>query len=327
MTSRQRMRTVRSYDLGPTRLAVTAEHEGLLEGFERFLGERGGPDIVAPTFSVAIRADEPEPLPADAERLYSGPLPNEGACDFARVGQTYFMSFPGEARMVVDPQARRAEIVVSRDRPWRAHGSMVPIAVEFALDLEDQQVVHAAGLSLPGEGGMVLVSAPSGTGKTTTALALARCGLPLAADDVVVLRRESASIVAWGLPRALHVHRDTAAMLPWLKLQPEWNDEGEQMVRRRRLAPAVALEDRELPVTRLVLLQRGERTVIEPLEATEMLAALAADNVRGSTSGLTPLQERRFTMLANLVRAVPACRVTIAPGLSGIRTIATGISR
>lgn len=321
------MRTVRYYDLGPTQLAVAAEHERLLEGFERFLGERGRPDIVAPTFSITIQAGMPELLPADAERLYSGPLPNEGTCDFARVGRTYFMSFPGEARMVVDPEARRADIVVSRDRPWRAHGSMVPIAVEFALDLDDRQVVHAAGLSLPGEGGMVLVSAPSGTGKTTTALALARCGLSLAADDVVVLRREPASIVAWGLPRALNVHRDTATMLPWLKLQPEWNDEGEQMVPRRRLAPAVALEDRELPVMRLVLLQRGTRTAIEPLEATEMLAALAADNVRGSTSGLTPLQERRFTMLADLVRAAPAYRMTVAAGLSDIEAIAGRLSK
>ena len=322
MRARQ-MQTTRGYDLGPTRLCVEAENATLLDGFERFLGERGGRDIAARTFTITIRKGRPEPLPADAELLYGGPLLDEGHCDFARAGHAYVMAFPGEARMIVDPSGRRADIVVSEDRPWRAYGSMVPIAVEFALDLEDQQVVHAAGLSLPGEDGMALVSAPSGTGKTTTALALARCGLPLAADDIMVLRREGTAIRAWGLPRALNIHRDTAAMLPWLALRPEWNDQGEQMVPRRQLASTVVLENRELPVTRLVLLRRGDRVAVEPLEATEALVALAADNVRGSTSGLTPLQARRFAMLADLVRAVPACRVTLAAGLSDIETVAS----
>ena len=78
-------------------------------------------------------------------------------------------------------------------------------------------------------------------------------------------------------------------------------------------------------MTRLVLLQRGERTAMEPLGATEMLAALATDNVRNSTSGLTPLQGRRFAMLADLVRAVPACKVTVAAGLTGIEAIASDL--
>ena len=151
------------------------------------------------------------------------------------------MVFHGEALMVVDLPARRSEITVLPNYLWRAHGSMVPIVVEFALDLDDHQVVHATGLSLPKKEGMVLISAPSGTGKTTTALALARCGLRLA---------------------------------------------------------------------------------IEPMNSSEMLAALAADNVRGLKSGPTLLQKRRFAMLADLVQTVPAYSVTITEGLSDIEAIA-----
>ncbi len=316
------MQIVRYYDLGATQLAVAAERDVLLEGFERFLGERRQLEPVSCTFSVTIREDEPRQMPADAEVLYGGPLPDEGMCDFARAGQTYFMSFPGEARMTVDLRARTADIVVSPARPWRACGSMVPIVVEFALDLEDQHVVHAAGLSVPGKDGMVLVCAPSGTGKTTTALALAKHGLPFAADDIVVLRREKGVIRAWGLPRALHVHRNTAAMLPWLGLPPKWDDEGEQMVPRHRIGSAVVLENRELPVIQLVVLQRDDHTAIEPLDSTEMLAALAADNVRSSASGLTPLQQRRFAILADLARSASSNKVTIAPGLSSIEALA-----
>ena len=318
----QRMEKVCYFDLGLTQLAVMADHNDLLGGFERFLGERGRPDTSDCTFTVTIRTGEMELLPPDAELLFSGSLPDEGRCDFTRAGETYFVSFPGEARMVVDLPARRADIVVLQDCHWRVYGTMVPIVVEFALDLEDQQVVHAAGLSIPGEEGIVLVSAPSGTGKTTTALALARCGLRFAADDIMVLRRQPAAIFAWGLPRPLNVHRQTATMMPWLNLPSVWDEEGEQMVPRCQLAAAVALENRALPVTRLVLLQRGGRAAVEPLESSEMLAALATDNVRNSTSGLTPLQERRFAMLTDLVRVAPAYRVTTANGLSCIKGIA-----
>ena len=52
------------------------------------------------------------------------------------------------------------------------------------------------------------------------------------------------------------------------------------------------------------------------------LAALAADNVRGSLAGLTPLQSRRFAMLAEMARTIPACSVQLADGLAGVESVA-----
>lgn len=313
----------RIYDLGPTRVRVDAECSLLLDGFEWFLGERGsGSPMADHTFAIALRTGVPEPIPAGAETLYDGPLHAEGRCVFSRKGPLYFMAFPGETRMVIDQRARRADAVISPDHHERAHGSIVPIAIEFALDIEDQQVVHAAGLSLPGQDGMILVSAPSGTGKTTSALALARSGLSLAADDVMVLRRAGSRILAWGLPRALHIHRETAGLLPWLTLPTQWNDDGEQAVPRSALRQVLALEDRELPVSRLFLLRRGEGLAIEPMTKADALSALMADNVRGSTAGITPLQQRRLEMLADLVRTVPSYCMTVPHGLSGMESVA-----
>jgi hypothetical protein len=319
------MTVVHAYDLGSATLAVEAANCGLMDGFEHFLGERRLDRVSAPSFSISVLVGEPEAQPPEAEALYRGPLLREGECAFLRAGEVYFMAFPGEASMRVDRAAGRATIVVSPGHPRRAAGSMAALAIEFAHDHVGQQLVHAAGLAL-GEGrGMVLISAPSGTGKTTTALALARSGLAFAADDVLALSRGPAGIMARGLPRALNVHRRTAAMLSWLELGEHWNDNDEQPLPWRRLADAVALERGELPVERLVLLQRGDVSAIEPLAATDMLAALAADNVRGSLAGLTPLNRRRFVMLGELARTVPAWMLTLAEGLGGIGTIAEAL--
>jgi hypothetical protein len=309
------------YDLGQGTLAVTAERADLLGGFEHFLAPRRLKRPATPTVFASIRLGLPALPPPGAEKLYSGPLLEEGECFFARLGDTYFMTFPGEASLEIDSLSGRAEMIVSPGHPKRATGSMAAIVIEFAYDHGGQQLLHTAGLALPGQDGMILVSAPSGTGKTTTALALARCGFSFAADDVVALRREGSRLMARGLPRALNVHRRTLAMLPWIPVGDDWRSNGEQSLPLSRLAGAIPLEDRELPVSRLVLLRRGAVSAVEPLSATEALAALAADNVRGSLAGLTPLQSRRFAMLAEMARTIPACSVQLADGLAGVERV------
>ena len=319
----------RCYDLGPTQLYIEAENEDLLEGFENFLSiyarEDNSPEASASPFTVTIKNGTPEPNPEDADILYSGKLRNEGHCEFAHRNENYYLSFPNQAHLMADIENRHATIVISPEHPKRSRGSIAPLVIEYALDCDSQHVVHAAGLALPNEGGMVIISAASNTGKTTTSLALAKCGLGFAADDVMVLRPTSAGIVAFGLPRALNVHRNTAAILPWLDVGPRWNENEEQAVVRSTLASSIELENGALPIKAILLLERKEAASIEPIDAAEMLAALVEDNVRSSPFGLTPIQSRRFTMLADMVSKVPTYRTAVGEGLSGIETIANKI--
>lgn len=309
------------YDLEATTLRVAADGVALMAGLDFMVGARRVAGRRAPSFDLAIRRGAPRTAPPEADILYSGPLLQQGDCVFARLGGDYLVTFPGAASLLVRPAARQGEIVAGETGLRHVRGELSALALEFAVDADGQCLVHCAGLSLPG-GRALLVCAPSGTGKTTTALALARAGLPLASDDVMTLLRDGDGLCAWGLPRGLKVHRRTAAMLPWLEpaLCAAWDEAGEQGVAREALKELIDTDDRRLRIAGIVLLKRGrdgETTALRPLPKTEMLAALAADNVR-SAGGLTPLQARRFALLAEAVRLTPTCELAVAPGLAGL---------
>lgn len=314
-----------AYDLGGDMLAVSAEAPELLAGFEHFLGDRRRPACADPAFAVSIAVGEPASLPPDASLLYQGPLPGEGDCAFACRENRYFLVFAGEASLEIVPDQARAAMIVAPGSRYRAAGTMASMTIEFAYDHGGRQLLHGAGLAIAETGRMLFVSAPSGTGKTTTALALARNGFALASDDVVAVRRGATGLMAQGLPRALNVHRNSAAMLPWLPVGPDWRTDGEQALPWRRLGDTLALEDRELPLAAVLLLRRGPAPRIAPVAATEALVALASDNVRGSMLGLTPLHARRYAMLADMVRSLPAWQVEVGEGLDGIESIAAGL--
>lgn len=307
------------YDLEATVLGVRADRADLLEGLDYFLAERRMPVPDAPTFLLDITVGAPGNVPDGAEILYHGPLHDEGNCVFARTADSYWLVFPGTASLRIRPGARTAEIVATADGLRHTHGSMIALALEFVLDADGQQVVHCAGLSFPGSDRVLLLCAPSGTGKTTTALALARAGFALAADDAMVLRKPGDEIRAWGLPRAVKIHQHTVEMLPWLNAVtgPGWDAAGEQALARATLKPLFQTDDRTLRVTDILLLRRGTGpdTMIRPFEKAEMLAALAADNLRNSAAGPTSLQMRRYAMLANVVNFASTQELTISPGM------------
>lgn len=77
----------------------------------------------------------------------------------------------------------------------------------------DRVPFHAAAL-LRGESALLL-SAPSGTGKSTIAYAAARAGLQVLAEDLVFLQRRP-RLRVWGWPGALHLSPDAVRHFPEL---------------------------------------------------------------------------------------------------------------
>ena len=63
----------------------------------------------------------------------------------------------------------------------------------------------------------VVITAPSNTGKTTTALALAGSGWRLLGDDVTYVRPPNLGTAVWGFPRACNIRPGTLQLMPWLR--------------------------------------------------------------------------------------------------------------
>ena len=184
------------------------------------------------------------------------------------------------------------------------------LALDAALDAGGQHMLHTAGLTLPDRDAVVLVHAPSGTGKTTTSLALATRGFGLCSDDAMILDVAAARPMAWGLPRHVKIHRKTAEMIPRVApcLGPSWDRNGEQAVSLERLSVIVRIESPAArPVAALLHLARSadSETRLVAMARTDAMVALAMDNVRTGMTGLLPLQKRRLATIGKLVSLVP----------------------
>ncbi|MEF8866387.1 MAG: hypothetical protein V5A20_11560 [Salinibacter sp.] len=125
------------------------------------------------------------------------------------------------------PDAGLAEAAVPSDlltsRPDRRHSSllsyMVALSLAILLRAHGWFPLHAAGLTREGRG--VLLTARSGSGKTTTALSLVRKGWGYLSDDTVLLRSEDSRIRAYSFRRDFCVDPGLAAHFPELD-GPEW---------------------------------------------------------------------------------------------------------
>jgi hypothetical protein len=272
----------------------------------------------ADAFTIALRYGEPAAVPDGAPLLWDGPLPEGPAGTIADDGDGLYLCAPGQSGLVVDREARRAEITAVPEKAAYAGATPVMLAIEAALAATGQTLLHAACLVTRDGEGAVLLLAPSGTGKTTTALALAAQGWALVTDDTAVVTRDACGLAAWGLPRPLTVHRNTAALMPWLApALGRWNSEDEQPVPLSALPPPVLTADRRpRPLRATILLaRRGTGPArLAPLALSDALVRLSTDNVGLSEVGLTAEAKKRFAILGDLVTTAPVFELDAGTG-------------
>ncbi|ESX10322.1 serine kinase [Mesorhizobium sp. M0179] len=297
------------YDLQGQVISISASRADLWPSFDLMLGTLRVSGPAEPDFRVDIVETRELPESPAGKLAFDGEVPEDGHCRLIDDGGTVHLVFPGLQTVSINADGGWAEIRVHPDA--KVKWTVLMMVLDAALDAGDQHMLHTAGLTLPGREALVLIHAPSGTGKSTTSLALASQGFGLCSDDAMILKvLAGGGITAWGLPRKVKVHRHTVAMLPFVApcLGDKWDANGEQAVSLERLAEIIRIEETVgRPVAALFHLARSAdaQTRLVPMTRTDAMVALATDNVRTGMTGLLPAQKRRMATIATLVKAVP----------------------
>lgn len=301
--------------------------EGLPQGVEDaatldwLVGERRietPGDMPKARLTVRPAGKEGLSLPAG---LVEKPVAGEGRLRIGRAAEGHHVLVMDDAACLAllpgGDSVVEAALQANRLRP--ALGDAMIFALDHALSSHGQCLAHAACLATPDGRGMVMLHAASGTGKTTTAMALALAGFRLSGDDTTALLApvRSGRLLAWGLPRGAKVHRRTVDMLPALRdlvSDDAWDRHGEQMIDRTALHGAgLATRVGPLPVIGVVSLTHADEGP-GPLAvqgAFDALDALMRDNISPHPDGFFPGHKARFDIFSSLVTAARCLRVPV----------------
>ncbi|MDX8526568.1 serine kinase [Mesorhizobium sp. MSK_1335] len=156
------------------------------------------------------------------------------------------------------------------DDPLLAFPLLGPV-MALALHQRGLLVLHASAIAVGGES--VIFMGDKGAGKSTTAGAMIRAGHRLLADDVVALDLSDPGrpMILPGFPQ-LKLAADTAGAirLEQADVRPQVHPQIDKA--QHRLRAGFAAE--AVPVSRLYMLERGERAAISPLTGGAALPAI-----------------------------------------------------
>lgn len=255
-------------------------------------------------------------MPQNGSHVFDGSLPEGLPAAIVAHERLRTLVVPGQFAIALDRVARTAELRYVKDQAAAMGGTASFWMLADVLATSSQYLLHGACVLDPISGDAIALFAPSGTGKTTTVLALARSGCQLASDDALALsvRPEVPSI--WGIPRHVKVSRKTAAMLPWLVpcLTETWID-GEQAVARDALAALVTLASPQpRRVGRVIVLRppNDRDHVLMPMTKPDALTAIAHDNFRVAAEGIGSDTTAAFAALSTLIATTPV--IALSPG-------------
>jgi hypothetical protein len=216
-------------------------------------------------------AGDREPL---VLRLFSEPSPQTatlGPIVNRTTSNLYLVSAGPRDVAVADLDAGVAHGFVSAatalDAPTVRYSFLESLALSMLARSRDYFVLHAAGVVI-GERGIALQGA-AGAGKSTLAMACARRGLGVFAEDSVFVRVRPAGLEWWGMPWVQRLLPDARALFPEIAGLPDHlrpNGESKIDVELDRVHPG-----RAVPCAApgpIVLLSRGDGgpTRIEPVE-------------------------------------------------------------
>ena len=203
-------------------------HYGLMAEALRF--ETNDPALAAAADASFGRfpapADDRDPL---VVRLFSEPAadgpeaPTMGALSHRAAGSIYLISAGSRDLAVADLDAGTAEGFVSevtaRDEPTVRYSFIESMALSLLARSRGYFVLHAAGV-VRGDRGIAL-QGPAGAGKSTLAMACARRGFGVFAEDSIFVRVRPTGLEWWGMPWVQRLLPDARTLFPELASLPD----------------------------------------------------------------------------------------------------------
>jgi hypothetical protein len=316
------------YDVAGFCIHVNADSPDLLIAAQSLMGAFGVKSLPSPGWRLVARREDldrdPKPF-AELRAIWSGAIePNLQAVNYAGPGLRR-LELLGCGRLDIDLRERSAAMTLApHSRAAVAQYFLMPLLCEGLIQA-GHSPVHAACLevSSAGQPRSVLIVAKSGTGKSTTALALANSGWKLLGDDLALICGGEGRLTAWGFPRMVHVRRPSLELLPWLNelpLQPHASRETFDL-------PLAALGERAgrpkfLPrePAAILILERPNSTEhrCQRIDRAVALAALAHENVQPIEGGEDVYAHTTFGRFAELVQQAPAYQLSVGPQLDSL---------
>lgn len=278
-------------------------------------------------FTIAFERTDELHRPPPTSVIYEGAL----GAGLTRPGKILsgagkeWLVVEGAGSAEVDVAEHRASIRIQPGADALAASTIALFAFDVILSSTAQELLHGAALILPDRDESILLFAPSGAGKTTTALALALNGFGIITDDALVLDRRRPACSVWGLPRPMKVHWRTYDLLPALKtvMEPGWNHDGEQVLTRRQFSKAGPVATgANVPVKAVFIV--GERTtgdhIIETMSKADVALALATDNIGLSQIGVLPRHVKKLEAVTSLLTSpgVLSAKLRVGTGLDSL---------
>lgn len=210
----------------------------------------------------------------------------------------------GNSRAVIVPDEWRATVTLARadlaDQVVWGRYLLERLFLYLVCRSPRHYPLHAGAVGLDGE--VALVSAPTGTGKSTFSFWCLERGADLGGEDIMVRHLDDEPGVVWGYPRAVYLDRATVERATVLDgaLVSEIDDGSKSRVRLPD-----SLSDRLRPRTRpgaAVFLVRDGSTGVRPLGVDEAVERCRDDFATGKTDPavLAAVEEDLRGLLAGL---------------------------